>query len=70
MNKIKKNNKRDLILGTIEDLISDFLYYDRKEDEELLRGDIEEAIKSGEITVEEMVEKFSNDLKKYLKYLK
>lgn len=67
---MKKKNKRDLILGTIEDLISDFLYYDRKEDEELFRGDIEEAIKSGEITVEEMVEKFSSGLKKYLKYLK
>jgi len=59
-------NKRDLILGTIEDLISDFLYYDRKEDEELFRGDIEEAIESGVVTIEEIVEKFSNELKKNL----
>ena len=60
-------NKRDLILGTIEDLISDFLYYDRKEDEELFRGDIEEAIESGVVTIEEIVEKFSSELKKHLK---
>lgn len=31
--------------NTIDDLISDFLYYDRKEDEDLLVGDIEKWIK-------------------------
>ena len=32
------------ILGCTEDLVSNFLYYDRKEDEDLPRGTIEEAI--------------------------
>lgn len=59
-------NKRDLILGNVEDLISDFLYYHRKEDEDLLVGDIEEAIESGVVTIEEIVEKFSSELKKHL----
>ena len=46
------------ILEAIEDLTAGFLYYDRKEDEDLPRGAIEGAIESGDITVEEMVEAF------------
>jgi hypothetical protein len=36
-------SRRDLILGTIDDLVGDFLYYDRKGDEDLPRGAIEIA---------------------------
>lgn len=46
--------RRERILATIEDLVTDFLYYDRKEDEDLPVGAIEEAIGTGEITAEEM----------------
>lgn len=45
------------ILLTLEDMIADFLYYDRKEDEELPRGAIEKAIRDGEITIDDIVEK-------------
>lgn len=48
------------INNAIEDLVSDFLYYDRKEDEELKVGDIEKAIEKGEITIEQIVDKFKN----------
>jgi len=48
------------INSAIEDLVSDFLYYDRKEDEELKVGDIEKAIEKGEITIEQIVDKFKN----------
>lgn len=51
-------NRRDLILATLDDLVSDFLYYDRKEDESLPRGAIEEAVHAGEITVAELVDSF------------
>jgi len=58
---------KEIIENTIEDLVSDFLYYDRKEDEELPKGEIEKAIKEGIITKEEIVNKFSKILFKNIK---
>ena len=52
------------ILDTIEDLVVDFLYYDRKEDEDLPRGVIEKAILNREISIEEILEKFRQELVK------
>jgi len=57
---------KQLILGTVDDLVSNFLYYDRKEDEELPRGAIQEAVESGIITAERIVQQFSNSLNVYL----
>jgi hypothetical protein len=54
-----KNHK--IILDNIDSLVADFLYYDRKEDEDLPRGVIETSIASGVVTIEEIVERF--DLK-------
>lgn len=53
---------KQIILNTISDLCSNFLYYDRKEDEELSMGQLNEAVKSGEITVDEMVNAFRKHL--------
>lgn len=50
------------IIDTIKDLVSDFLYYDRKEDEELQLGDIEVAIKNEVITRDEIVNEFKKEL--------
>ena len=47
--------RKQRILNTAEDFVSNFLYYDRKEDEDLPRGQIEEAIQSGEISVDEII---------------
>ena len=55
-------DKHKIILSRVEDLISDFLYYDRKEDEELQRGEIELAIKSGLITRDDIVSEFKRQL--------
>lgn len=57
---------RDILLETIEDLVGSFLYYDRKEDEELPLGSIETAIKSGEVSVSDIVEAFKIELNKTL----
>ena len=54
--------RRELILLTAEDLMADFLYYERKEDEDLPRGAIEAAIEAGEITIAEIVQVFHNQL--------
>lgn len=53
---------KEQILGLIPDLISGFLYYDRKEDENVTRDTIQNAIKNGDITIEEIVEKFKEEL--------
>jgi hypothetical protein len=54
------------IENTIKDLVSSFLYYDRKEDEELPVGEIERALDEGEITVDEIIKIFADSLKKGL----
>jgi len=54
--------RREWIENTVKDLVADLLYYDRKEDEDLPRGAIEEAVSAGEITKAEIVELFSQQL--------
>ena len=58
--KTRAQNIKDII----SDGISDLMYYRRKEDDELPRGAIEEAVKAGEITVDEMIETFATELRK------
>ena len=58
---------KQLILNTVADLCSNFLFYDRKEDEELPRGAIQSAITNGEITVDEIVATFREKLEESLK---
>ena len=50
------------ILNTISDLCSDFLYYDRKEDEDLSMEQLNQAVNSCEITIDEMVNEFRKHL--------
>ena len=54
--------RRQTILSTVTDLVSDFLYYDRKDDKELPRGSIREAVEAGEITEAELVAHFAKTL--------
>jgi hypothetical protein len=58
---------KQTILDTISDLCSDFLYYDRKEDEDLTMEQLNEAVKSGEITIDEMVTEFRKHLENTFK---
>ena len=51
-------DRRETILATAKDCMADFLYYDRKEDEDLPCGAIEAAIQDGVVTVEEILEIF------------
>lgn len=45
-------------MSMISDLMSDFLHYDRKEDDILERGKIEDMVKNGDLTSEQMVTVF------------
>ena len=62
----EERSRRDLIFGTVDDMIANFLYYDRKGDEELVLGDIEKTIEAGEISVEEIIARFTEELKKHI----
>lgn len=53
---------KQIIINKIEDLCSNFLYYDRKEDEDLSMEQLNEAVQKGEITIDEMVEVFKTNL--------
>lgn len=50
--------RRETILITVDDLVADFLYFDRKKDSKLPVGQIETAIRVGDITAEDIVEQF------------
>ena len=58
--------KKEIILGTIDDLIAKFLYYDRKDDEDLRVYEIEKSIEAEEISLEEIKAKFCECLEKNL----
>lgn len=58
---------KDIIFSTVSDLVIDLIYYDRKEDDELPRGAIEQAVKDKEISVDEMAELFKLKLVEALK---
>ena len=55
---------RARVFGTVADLVSNLLYYDRKEDEELSVGAIDKAVSDGVISIEEIVNHFRNHLTK------
>lgn len=55
--------RRKIILDTVEDLVGSLLWYDRKEDEDLPRGAIEEALEASELTIDDMIEVFANKLR-------
>lgn len=54
-----QRTRAEHILGTVDDLVADFLYYDRKENEELPQGAIQAAILEGEISAELIIERFT-----------
>jgi len=55
-----------IIEATIKDLVADFLYYDRKEDESLPMNEIEKEIENGNLSVLDIVNVFEIELKKNL----
>lgn len=56
----------EIILNTVDDLCSKFLYYDRKEDEELSFEQLNQAVKTGNISIEEIVDRFKTNLENAL----
>lgn len=54
--------RKELILSTVDDLVTSLLWDDRKEDEDLPRGAIQDALAAGEITITEITAQFHASL--------
>lgn len=50
--------KKELLKNALTDLVSDLLYYDRKEDEELTIEDVENLINTELISKQELISLF------------
>jgi hypothetical protein len=59
--------RRAHIEATLNDMIVDLFYYDRKEDENLPIGAIEAAVLAGEITETEIIEQVTERLREALR---
>lgn len=59
--------QKQVVLDTVSDLVGNFLYYQRKEDEDLPVGAIEKMVATKEITVDEIVAKFRSELETVIK---
>lgn len=59
-------DRKEMILSTISSLVYDLLGYDREEDLDLPIGAIETAIEECEISIDEIVTKFSESLRAQL----
>lgn len=55
-------SRRDRIFSTTTELVAQFLYYDRNDDDDMPRGEIEDAISAGEISIDEIVDHFRETL--------
>lgn len=55
-------SRRSTIMAAVSDLAVNFMYYDRKDDGELPEGEIQSAVESGEITVDEICRLFAASL--------
>jgi hypothetical protein len=55
--------KKEHAIAAIQDLASDYFYYDRKEDEDLTRDDLVELAMSNSLTIEEALEAFGAALR-------
>lgn len=64
--RMSPGERRKRILDRAKDVGIDFVFDDRKEDEELPRGHIEDAIASGEIAVDDIARTIANSLRQQL----
>lgn len=55
---------RTTIRDTLSDLVTKFMYYDRKEDEDLSLDDLKHAFETEIVTVEECIEWFAESMRK------
>jgi len=59
--------KRGMILEEVDELVNDLLEYNRAYDDNIKKGDIEKSIIDGQISIDEITERFRKKLKDALK---
>lgn len=59
-------NNKEHALDLIEDLISNYLFYDRKGDETLTVKEMDNLIKSKQLTAEMIADRFDTEIRKAL----
>jgi hypothetical protein len=62
-----EKSRRQIIEDVVSDLVGELMYYGRKEDEDLPVNAINEAVESGEISVDEIVDVFRKNLQECFK---
>lgn len=60
----KPSMKGQRTINMMDDVVTNLLYYDRRNDEELRTGEIEGMIKSGDITIDDLVTSFKESLER------
>ena len=61
-------DKKKLLLAAIEDSVANIFYYDRKDDSELTREDIEHLLDKDLIIKQEILDTFDISLEQYLNF--
>lgn len=64
MSKTVITARRSTILNLVRDSVASLFYYDRKECEEVPIGEIENSINLSEVTIEEIVSVFRQEVQK------
>ena len=62
----KRGEDRKNIIGRVKDLVSELLWYGRKEDDDVPRGLIEDCVKDGTVSADEIIKIFADELKAHV----
>jgi hypothetical protein len=57
---------KTLVLNSVSDLVTNFIYYDRKDDSELTSDMLFDAIDMNIISLDEIIDHFSSELRRRL----
>lgn len=55
-------NKKRIFLACVKDAVADIFYYNRKEDEDLSRDDVQQLIDSGTVSLAELMMAFHEEI--------
>lgn len=64
------DEKKQLFLASCRDAVGKLFYYDRKEDEELSRHDVDNLVSSGDISVEEILREIRDEIVRNYPHMK
>lgn len=66
LGELEEPSKKELALGTIDDMVADYAHYDRRNDDELSKANLNHLIESGELTKKEIIDRFTKAVNEWL----